>query len=819
MFHFSKWIGRACAGKQQQRGSTRLHLEALEERALLAVTFSIDPQQNVQPISPFIYGVNQSLDGAYANNTFTRLGGNRWTAYNWENNASNAGSDWNFQNDAYLGGGSTPGGAVIPTLQNASSHNAGTLLTIPMNGYVAADTLGNGDVRNSGANYLQTRFRQEVASKGAAYTLTPDLTDAYVYQDEFVNWVKTNFPYGFTDPNRPIWFSLDNEPDLWSSTHAEVHPNAPTYAEMVQKSIAYANAIKTVTPTSKVFGPVNYGWQGFVNLQSAPDANGRDFQEFYLQQMAQAQTTYGRRLLDVLDVHWYPEATGNGVRITGQDTTAAVVAARLQAPRSLWDPTYTETSWITQWSTQGPIKLLPRLQDKIARNYAGTKLAITEYNYGGGNHISGGIAQADVLGIYGRDGVFAANEWALTSNEAFIGGAFKMYRNFDGANGTFGDTSVRASTTDAASSSVYASSDSAHPNWLTLVAINKTGQSLPALLQLAHVPAGATADIYQLTGAGSDPRYTGRVTITDPANFNYTMPAYSVSTIRIVLPTGTNAPPTVATPATAASNPVTGVKTGLSVLGADDGGAANLTYTWAATAKPTGAGTPSFSANGTNAASTTVATFTAAGAYTFQVTISDGSLSTSSSVNVLVSQTLTSISLSPATATVTTGTTRQFTATAKDQFGTALATQPALVWSRLAGSGTISQTGLYTAPGSTGTAMIQAASGSVSGAASITIVAPTPPAAPTNLAAVALSSTQIKLTWTDNSSDEGGFAIERSLDGKTWTRIAVVAANIKTYTATGLTPSTSYYFRVQAFNGTLYSAYSSIVSARTKRRN
>jgi len=97
-------------------------IEFLEDRRLLAaVNFSIDPQQDSRPISKFVYGVNQSLDGNYANATFTRLGGNRWTAYNWENNASNAVSDWYFQNDASLGGGDTPGGAVIPILQNAAS--------------------------------------------------------------------------------------------------------------------------------------------------------------------------------------------------------------------------------------------------------------------------------------------------------------------------------------------------------------------------------------------------------------------------------------------------------------------------------------------------------------------------------------------------------------------------------------------------------------------------------------------------------------------------------------------------------------------------
>src|SRR4051794_39722504 len=63
--------------------------EPLERRWHLTadVHFSIDVAQNVHAISRFIYGVNQSLSGDYANLTLTRSGGNRLTAYNWENNA------------------------------------------------------------------------------------------------------------------------------------------------------------------------------------------------------------------------------------------------------------------------------------------------------------------------------------------------------------------------------------------------------------------------------------------------------------------------------------------------------------------------------------------------------------------------------------------------------------------------------------------------------------------------------------------------------------------------------------------------------------
>jgi len=518
--------------------------------------------------------------------------------------------------------------------------------------------------------------------------------------------------------------------------------------------------------------------------------------------------------VDALDVHWYPEATGGGIRITGSDTSDAVVAARLQAPRSLWDPTYTETSWITQWSTLGPIRLLPRLKDKIAQNYAGTKLAITEYNYGGGSHISGGIAQADVLGIFGREGVFAANEWALASNETFIQAGFRMFRNFDGANGSFGDVSVKATTDDIAGSSVYASLNSANANEMIVVALNKTSSALPVVMQLGSVLPGATTSIYQLTSASASPQPAGTITIADPANFAYTLPAYSVTTLRIVGLTSINQPPTVITPATAAQSPVTGTSTNLSVLGGDDAGETRLTYTWSVVGTPPAP--VSFSANGTNAAKNTTATFAASGTYTLKATISDGSLSASSTVTVTVKQTLTAIAVTPATATINTSTTQQFTANAKDQFGAALLNQPTFTWSINSGAGTISTTGLYTAPATAGSAVIQAASATVSGTAAITIVLPAP-AAPTKLTLTAVSQSQINLAWTDNSSNESGFLVEQSLDGINFTLIATVGPNVRTWSATGLRANTRYYFRVRAFNAGGNSAYSNIANIRTKR--
>jgi hypothetical protein len=499
-----------------------------------AVHFAVDVTRDVHPISRFVYGVNQPLTGPFAHLALTRLGGNRWTAYNWENNASNAGTDWYNQNDGYLSASDVPGEAVRPTIAAAQALDAAALVTVPINGYVAADKDGGGDV-NQTPNYLAVRFRQSQPAKGAPFNLTPDPNDGFVYQDEFVNWVLHEFP-GAEDPAHPVFYELDNEPDLWPSTHPRIHPDPTTYAELAQKTLAYAEAIKRVSPGARVFGPVDYGWLGYVSLQDAPDAGGRDFQSWWLAQVAAAEATFGARLVDVLDVHWYPEAQGGGVRITGTDTSPAVVAARLQAPRSLWDPTYTETSWITQWSTGGPIALLPRLRDKIAANDPGMGIAITEYNYGAGGDISGGIAQADVLGILGREGVFAAAEWPLAADESFIAGGFAMYRDFDGQGGVFGDTSVHADTDDVAGTSVYASVDAGDPSRLVVVAVNKTAAPVPVSLSVANAGPILGAAVYQLTSATSAPVFAGALAPASPSELDPVLPAYSVSTFAVTLP-------------------------------------------------------------------------------------------------------------------------------------------------------------------------------------------------------------------------------------------------------------------------------------------
>ena len=200
--------------------------------------------------------------------------------------------------------------------------------------------------------------------------------------------------------------------------------------------------------------------------------------------------------------------------------------------------------------------------------------------------------------------------------------------------------------------------------------------------------------------------------------FGYGTSAVSAGDVFRYAATATNAPPTVARPAVATPNPVTAKTATLSVLGADDGGESSLRYTWSST----GPSATTFSVNGTNAAKNTAATFTKAGSYTFTVTLTDsGGLTATSSIAVVVRQTLTTIIVTPAMATIAPRQQLQFTARAFDQFGIALTTQPSFTWSE-SGAGSISRSGLYTAPRSVGGPYTVTASvGGVKGTATLMV--------------------------------------------------------------------------------------------------
>jgi Glycoside hydrolase family 44 len=509
------------------------------------VTITVDATKT-KPISLWIYGLNfyNGIAGAPPHLTLDRAGGNRWTAYNWETNASNAGSDYFYQNDSYLSSSATPAEAVRSFV--AADHNLGmaSVMTIQLQGLVAGDESGPVNVDNPPD---LTRFKQAIDKKStitpAAFTTTPDTTDPYVYMDEFLWSMDQKLPGIFgPNPSFPTFVSLDNEPELWNSTHLEVQGHNPVSSDnYIAKTISLTKALKDQFPNVVIFGPVHYGFEGIYNWQGelAATPDGANwFPDKYLPALKTASDTYGKPLVDVYDFHWYSEATDGSTRVTnltGSSLTAAQVQAIVQSPRSLWDAAYSENSWITNAVLGEPIKLLPRLQAKIAAEFPGTEISITEYENGGDNHIAGTIAQADNLGIFGSQGVFAATLWPL-GNCPYILAGFRAFRGFDGATASFGDTSLQATSSAVQNVAVYASSDSARPGRIVFVAINRF--TSPQVTAINGVTLSGTSSVYQMTASsaqGQNPIHPVLVqqTPVNGSSLTITLPALSVSTIEV----------------------------------------------------------------------------------------------------------------------------------------------------------------------------------------------------------------------------------------------------------------------------------------------
>ena len=527
------------------------------------VTITVDPTKT-KPISPYIYGTNfySGNTSPQPNFTFDRDGGNRWTAYNWVNNGSNAGSDYFYENDDYLCNGSCDASIPAEAVRTfiAADHTAGlaSLVTFQMQGYVSVD-----------ANTFQvpmpfpnlTYFRPVVSKKSSAsnlpFTLTPPpaSTDENVYMDEFAWALDQKFSgmniFG-SNPAHPTFISLDNEPDLWSSTHQEIQGSTNiSSANFIAKTVVLSSALKDLKvpyPTEfssvMIFGPVNYGFNGIYSWQGdptlSPTPNGADwFVDKYLAGIKAASFTYGAPLVDVYDFHWYSEATDGTTRVinmTGSSLTDAQVQAIVQSPRSLWDTTFQEDSWITNSVLGGPIYILGRLQAKIAAENPGMKISISEYENGGFNHIAGTVAEADNLGIFGSLGVFAANFWPPNGTYSYALAGFEAYRDFDGAGSNFGDTSLQSTSSDVRSVVVYASLDSAAPSRVVFVAINRSNASKVTAINGQDLRG--TAHLYQMTAttaAGQtvvQPVSIGTMAVGG-SSLTITLPAYSVTTIDV----------------------------------------------------------------------------------------------------------------------------------------------------------------------------------------------------------------------------------------------------------------------------------------------
>jgi len=586
-----------------------------------AANITVDVNANRRAINPNVYGL------AYASTTqlkdlnvpVNRYGGNNTTRYNWQINADNRGQDWYFES---IGDTSSVAGERGNTfIANTRAGGAQAMITIPIIGWVAK--LGSN--RSKLAGFSQAKYG---AQTGNDWQWFPDAgngikqstgqpvsgndpNDANVantsaFQKQWVQSIVTQ--WGPASVGGQKYYILDNEHSIWHSTHRDVHPVGATMDEVLSRMTDYATQIKAADPSALVVGPEEWGWSGYLlsgydqqygglhGWSTMPDRNahgGMDYLPWLLGQLKSGH------LLDVFTVHYYPQGGE-----FGNDTSTAMQLTRNKSTRSLWDPTYVDPTWIND-----TVKLIPRLRSWADTYYwPGTPIGITEYNWGAESHINGATTQADILGIFGREGLDLAARWTTPDATTPTYKAIKMYRNYDGNKSAFGDTSVSAGGTNPDNIAVFAA-QRASDNALTVMVISKyLSGTTPVTIALNNFNAGTTAQVYQLTSANAI-SHLADLSVAG-SSVSFTAPAQSITLLVLPKSGVSNQPPTAVASATPTSG-IAPLAVNFSGANSSDSDGTIASYSWA------------FGDGGTGSGVASAHTYQNVGNYTAVLTVTD----------------------------------------------------------------------------------------------------------------------------------------------------------------------------------------------------
>ena len=466
--------------------------------AAVNVNVTLDVLNNRHGISPYVYGGAYPKDAPTITDsglTVVRWGGNATSTYNWQLFTNNAAADWYFEDFAYTEIGDADSIQYIKDVKAAGSK---PLITMPMLPWVAKSAEGGG---NGHWSFSVTKYGSQCgvdpyntdAGNGlksdCSTPLTANPNDAYwplldqpgphdpagsVYRNQWATALAAAFG------TAPHFYDMDNEIDIWGSTHRDLHPMPSGYNELRDTYVAEARALKGWDAKAIRLGPVSccwwFYWNGANNNDKAAHA-GIDFAPWWLNEVYWQDKISSTRSLDVFDIHAYPDGPD-----TSTFTQAQKQALTLRIYRDYWDPGYVSESgsinqnWATFLQPNKTIPFrLPRMRAVANMIYPGTPLSVTEWSaaFAGESDFSTALADVDAYGILGREHVYLASRWVAPdpANPNYL--ALKLYRNYDGKHNEFATTSVSAANDgDPNLFSSYAALDSTG-KILTVMVLNK----------------------------------------------------------------------------------------------------------------------------------------------------------------------------------------------------------------------------------------------------------------------------------------------------------------------------------------------------------
>jgi len=448
------------------------------------IAVSVDATAGVHPISPLIFGVafGDAARNAQIGYTLQRWGGNSVTRYNWQVDVHNTANDYFYENipDATDRTQVPPiGNSADAFVAAARGGGSDVLMTIPTIGWTPrADSplqhpyFAGFSVNRYGAQQhvdpWDTDAGNGVHTNGSPIVGNdPHDTSSAVgpsFQQDWVAHLQSTF--GGAAGGGVRFYALDNEVMLWNSTHRDVHPAPTTYDETWANAAGYGAAIKQQDAAAAVTGPVTWGYCDLFgsaadNCLNGPDRQahgGLPFVAWYLQQVCAHPLAGGARAVDVLDLHYYPQ--GANVALSDDDSPATA-ARRLASLKELYDANWVSDSWISDLGDgdanhYDKPNLIPRVRAWIDQYCPGTRLAITEYNWGNDDTVSGAVAQAEALAIFAREGVDLATRWVAPAANSRVERAFTLFLDYDGAGGKVAGSSIAAYSANVDTIGAYA---------------------------------------------------------------------------------------------------------------------------------------------------------------------------------------------------------------------------------------------------------------------------------------------------------------------------------------------------------------------------
>jgi hypothetical protein len=522
--------------------------------SLAQATITVDATANHHTISPWIYGGNNNISDDPKNpissaqwqfykdvglRMYRENGGNNSTKYNWRAKLSSH-PDW--YNNVYAHDWDYSANSLL-----ANTSNTQGLFAFQLLGYAASNTShnfndyaytqANGNI-NSNNNWAGGGGPVAFGGNGGVgdpnlYLKSWNADSTATILDHWFNTLKL-------DPSRLMYWNMDNEPEIWSGTHDDVATSAITAEDYMQKYFAVAKAARAKYPNIKLVGPVSpneWQWYNWNNSKVTDPSDGKSYpwMQYFIKRIAEEEAATGIRLLDVLDVHFYP-------------ATESDVATTLQLHRVWFDTQY-------DYPKANGVKKAGNLgwDNTITKEYFFERCNRWLTQYSGANHnVSFSLSEYGAIANHGSENANVIACWYASHLGVFAENNVEFFTPWDWYNGQwevmhlfskyFGQISTKTSSTNNNVVSGYSSLTTDGDSLIVVVVNRDQTNTQPVVLNIQNFNASTTSvSGYRLSGLPAKETFVSKTNnALQNENFSlsnnmlsFTAPALSVTLIMI----------------------------------------------------------------------------------------------------------------------------------------------------------------------------------------------------------------------------------------------------------------------------------------------